>query len=524
MKKIIPVLLLAVILCSCGSAKNENVSVDDDLTPLKGGEVRLFCDHPDTLNPIVTGYKSISSVMYTVYDGLFRVENDFSAVPVLSTGYTADNGNTRYVVRLKKDVKFHDGTTFGAEDVIATLDNIRSTQSIYNFNLRNVASYGVQDDGSVVFNLLEPQSNFANMLDFPILSSEVKSHDYIAENNSFYPNGTGKFKVEALRDDCLLLSANKDYHGGDTFVDSVKISYIQNKSVAKYSFEAMEVDMITTDLYAWGDTSMAGDFTTNEYESNRLTFLGFNCQNIITSDSNVRRAISYAIDKSQVVDKVMYSHGAVVDSPVNPNSYFADHSYIKDNFEQGKAREMLKENGWLDFDGDGILDKYFDDQQFSMSFNLIVNADNVNSVQLANYLSENLINEGIEINVVELDYNGYLGAISNGEFDMFIGRVDISNDCNLSFMLESSGAQNYFGYLSSEMDGALYNINIATDSHSIRNAYKAFDDTFKNEYPFIPLYFETDAVFLSSRIKGDMGISRTGVFTGLEKIFVNYEK
>ena len=308
------------------------------------------------------------------------------------------------------------------------------------------------------------------------------------------------------------------------YLEKVRVSYVKDRSVVKYSFDAKEFDMITTDLYSWGDTSMAGDFSTNEYESNRMTFLGFDCRNVILLDSGVRRAISQAIDKSQIVSEIMYSHAAVADTPVNPNAYFSNREYIPAPFEKGVSKEKFKEIGWLDFDGDNILDKYFDDEKLSLSFNLLVNSENPTMVRLSEYLSKNLVEEGISLNVVSLPYTEYVSAVVSGDFDMFIGRIDILNDCNVAFLLSGSGSQNYFGYSSSEMDSALYNISISTDSHNVKNAYKNFDDVFKNEMPFVPLYFETDALFASTRVKGQLDISRTGVFTGLNNAFVNFEE
>ncbi len=525
MKRILAILLALLLLCGCSNNIDltDEITPDEDLTPVKGGEIRLFCDVPDTLNPIVTGYKSVAEAMYLVYDGLFRTENDFSATPVLSSGYTAYEGNTRYVVRLKKGVKFHDGSSFGAEDVVATVDKIRQSASKYNVNLGNVESCSAQSDGSVVFNLTAPQSNFVNLLDFPIMPSEATANDYLAENKYFTPNGTGKFKVETMVADTLTLTKYDDYHGDEPYVDGVVITYVKDNSIAKYSFEAMEFDVITTDLYSWGDTSMTGDFATTEYESNRLTYLGLDCTNKVLADSAVRRAISTAVDKSEIVSEVMYTHAAVASSPINPNAFFANNEYVHAVYEAGKAKEELKATGWLDLDGDGVLDKYFDEQQLSLSFNLIVNAENDVAMRLASYLADHMAGEGIRLNIVGLTYWEYVAAIGNGEFDMFIGRTDIANDCDISFMLGSGSDRNFFRYGSSAMEGALYNIQVADGTHSIKNAYKSFDTVFKDECPFVPLYFETDAVFSSVRIKGDVGISRTGVLTGLHKAFVKYK-
>ncbi|MBQ6999248.1 MAG: ABC transporter substrate-binding protein [Clostridia bacterium] len=525
MKKVSAILLCLLLLCGCSNNIDliGDIPPDEDLTPVKGGEVRLFCDVPDTLNPIVTGYKSVGEVMYLVYDGLFRTENDFSATPVLSSGYSANAGNTQYVVRLKKSIKFHDGSDFGAEDVVATFENIRKVSSKYNVNLSNVSSCVAQSDGSVVFNLATPQSNFVNLLDFPIMPSEAGADAYVIENRYFTPIGTGKFKVETMVPHKLTLTRYEDYHGDKPYVENVSVTYVKDTSIAKYSFEAMEFDVITTDLYSWGDTSMSGDFATDEYESNRLTYLGFDCANTVLSDASVRKALSTAIDKTEIVTHVMFTHAAPAWSPVNPNAYFADNDYVHTVYERGKAKEILKSAGWLDLDGDGVLDKYFDEQQLSLSFNLIVNSENDDAVRLASYLAEHMLQEGIRLNIVGLPYWQYVAAIGNGEFDMFIGRTDISNDCDVSFMLSHGSNKNFFRYGSSAMEGALYNIHVAEGAHGIKNAYKSFDTVFKDECPFVPLYFETDAVFTSVRIKGDMNISRTGVFTGMYNTFVKYK-
>lgn len=524
MKIISAVLLCILFLCGCSNNMDlMQIPPDAELIPIKGGELRLFCDEPDTLNPIVTGYRSVSEVMYLVYDGLFKTENDFSATPVLASGYTSQDGNTQYVVKLKKGIRFHDGSSFDAADVISTLDRIRTSGSVYRANLNNVMSYSAQSDGSVLFNLAEPQANFVNLLDFPILPSEANDNDFISENRYFIPNGTGEFKVTSVNSDSIDLSRYDEYHGGTSYVDNVIIKYVKDSSIAKYSFEAMEFDMITTDLYSWGDTSMSGDFTTTEYESNRLTYLGFDCTDTVLSDKAVRKAISTAMNKSEIVSEIMYTHAAVASSPINPNAYFADNEYVHAAYEAGKAREELKTAGWLDLDGDGILDKYFGEEQLSLSFNLIVNYENDVSMRLADYLAEHLTGEGISVNVVELMYGEYVAAVENGEFDMFIGRTDIANDCDVSFMLQSGKEQNYFNYFSPAMDVALYNIRVSDGTHNIKSSYKAFDKVFKDEYPFIPLYFETSAVFSSLRIKGDINFSRTGVYTGLQNIFVKYD-
>lgn len=518
-----------MLLAGCGgnadkTAEN-SLAVSEGVTPLDGGIVNLFCDTPDTLNPIVTGYKSVSQVMGLVYEGLFRVENNFSATPVLASGYSTESDNTVYIVRLKKKIRFHDDTAFDTDDVVATFNRIMSVESKYKTALANVKSCYKSADGAVVFELYYPMSNFVNLLDFPILPAESADADFEAVNESFSPNGTGKYKLHFGDATGITLVRNKDYnHGAEPYVDEVRIKYMKDTSIAKYNFEAVETDFITTDLYAWGDTAMNGDFSTYEYESNRLTFIGINCANPVLSDKEIRKAISRAIDKEKFVSDVLYTHGATADYPVNPNAYFASGSLLADRYEQGKTMNLLKTAGWLDLDGDGALDKYIDDNEYSMSFHMVVNSENANGKLLADMLKSSFALEGIKLTVSYLDYWSYVDAVQNGNYDLFIGRTDIANDCNVSFMLSTGGYQNFYRFSSQNMDNALYRVTVSSGENEVKNAYKEFETVFKDEMPFIPLYFDTDAVFTSMRIKGDPNISRTGIFTGFDNIYVKFKE
>jgi len=527
MKRTLISILLLIFLCGCKS----NIELpsggnkdEEKLTPVKGGTINLFCDFPDTLNPVVTGFKSVSEVMYLVYDGLFRTENNFSSTPVLATSCTYENNNTRCIVNLRKDVTFHNGTSFDANDVVSTIDYIRSTGSKYNSNLKNVSSYYAQGDGMVVFELISPQPNFSNLLDFPILPAECSGDDFLAENKYFLPCGTGKYKFVSNDEKTLTLSVYEDnWYGDEPYAENIKITYIKDTGIAKYTFRAMETDIITTGLYSWGDTSMTGEFSTYEYESNRLTFIGLNCSNIALSDKNVRNALSASVDKEKLISDVMYTHAAAASFPINPNAFFASGGHISSHYEAGKALAALKNSGWLDLDNDGVLDKYFDQEQYSLSFNMIVNSSNNTSVRVAEWIAQNMRNEGVRINIVPLSYPSYIGAIQNGEYDMFVGRVDIANDCDISFMLRSGGEQNFYSYSSKNMDDALYKISTADGANSVKGAYKEFETVFKDETPVIPLYFETDAVFSSVRLKGELDVSRTGIFTGFHNVYVKYK-
>ena len=154
MKKRILLIMLSLILilsgCFSGNDENKEASNSDKNVPKLGGTLNLSSYSPDTMNPLVTKYSSVRDFLYLIYEGLFIVNEDLSVNPVLATDYSVSDGNTVYTVNLAKNVKFHDGSSFDANDVVATMQYIQNYDSVYADKLSNVKAYSTKGNNTVV--------------------------------------------------------------------------------------------------------------------------------------------------------------------------------------------------------------------------------------------------------------------------------------------------------------------------------------------------------------------------------------
>ncbi len=525
-KRVLAVLLCILLLAGCGrqnGISGTEVQQEEDLTPQQGGTLNLYAYAPDTLNPLITDYQCNVEMLGLVYEGLFCVEQDFSATPVLAAGYEASDGNRRYTVYLKDGVQFHDGSVFGAADVVATIDNIFAYHSSFVGNLDNIARYYASGN-AVIFELERPQANFICLLDFPILPRSIPSGGYARESGSFVPIGTGKYKYDHETEyKSLVLVRNPDWHGGEAgYIDTIQVSYIKNEETGVYSFDAGELDLLTTSIYTWGDYSLTRTVRTLESANNLYSFIGINHRNFILADAAVRKALELAVDKTRLAGDIMYSHAVPANAPVNPNAYYFDAQSQTPKFDIESAKTALSAAGWLDLNGDGILEKVFEGTEQALSFELLYNEENTLRQTVAEFLKRSFLDIGVELRLTAVDFATYQARIQSGGYDLFLGQIDILNDGALDFLLRSDGAQNTFGFSAS--DSALDAVAAAGSQEEITAAYQQLQAVLAEQTPIIGLFYGTSAVLQGIRVKGTLHTSRTGPFTGIDQLFIKYKE
>ena len=173
------ILALAVLVCGCSITDKSKTAVQTEVqnSQEEADVIRLGCVPPDTLNPLITVHASVSDFLSLVYEGLFQTEPDQTATPVLASEIIASDDNTVYTVKLKEGIRFHNGKAFTSADVTATLDYIFMYGGKYAYIKDKILLYAAESDYSVKITLNSSVSDFANLLDFPILPSGLIDTD-----------------------------------------------------------------------------------------------------------------------------------------------------------------------------------------------------------------------------------------------------------------------------------------------------------------------------------------------------------
>lgn len=525
MKRRIAILISSIlcifILTACGDKEEpapqqeQTLSTDSaqPLTPQHGGKITIYSSKPDSFCPIRTQNPQTISILNLIFDSLIINSSAMTAAPNLATSWTTSEDGLQWNIKLRNDVSWHDNTQFIAADVVYTINQIRTDKGNYYLkNVDQVSKVTAIGQHEVNIQLKTPQSNFINLLNFPIIQNQRGAVD----KDSFAVTGTGAFRFEDKGElTSYYLQRNEDWWKNPAYLDTIEIKILPDKDTALYSFSSGEIDLISVDsddLGSKADTTNAGFIS---YPTNNFHFLGFHNNHPALKNKEVRQAISLAIDRERLVSAILNNDArpAVVPLDSNWELYSSNTCSVNSNVEQ--AKQILDENGWVNTDG--IYQKKIGSSIVKLTFELLVNDSNTTRVQVATYLASVLHNIGIEITVKEVSFTDYNKLINRKSYDMFLGAFHIAKNLDYSFML---GKGNLFGYHSNEMNTLLNDMQKATSPTEQKEKYAEFQSMFCEDTPLTGLYFENASMLYNKRLNGSFSPSDDNIYHGIENIFV----
>ena len=158
-------------------------------------ELRLAISGLDTINPIISRNKYIQEISKIIFDPLVTIDENYAKSYALASEISKTDDIT-YIIKLKEDIKWSDGTEFKADDVKYTIELLKNYNSVYSNNVQNINTVEIIDDYTIKLVLIQPLQFFEYNLTFPIMSSEYyKDIDFFNSDKTNMPLGTGKFKI-----------------------------------------------------------------------------------------------------------------------------------------------------------------------------------------------------------------------------------------------------------------------------------------------------------------------------------------
>ena len=477
-----------------------------------GGSIRISSEHPDTLNPLKTQIQSNYNMLMLVFEGLFSVQSDQRVVPVLADSYILSDDGLEYTITLKKNIKFHDGKVLNAKDVIYTMNNMDKYCPKYDYVFDNIDVFYSLGNDKVVIRLNKPIMNFVSNLAFPILSEITPLSAFDDFDVDFIPSGTGEFMFQnGITRTKATLVRNPQWHKDRGYIDSVEVFFVDNIVTAMQSFDANLIDVITTNEYRWGDFSLADNYKTYEYEKNVYEYIGFNFKNPALAGVNVRKAIYTAVDREYISEEIMHSHAESSFIPVQTGSYFYPAKHRGKIPDKDVILSLLDSDGWVDVDNDDVYEKKVGEDTLDLSLKLLINSDEANSYSIAESLVKSLGEYKISPEIISLASDEYDKAYNNGDYDLILAKT---------YMDTGNFLKNMPGNLSDDMKKHLDGMCRIKDEDKFKEQMEVLCDRFIEEYPHVPLFFETSAIFLKNSVKGTPKPAHSWVYNGITDLFV----
>lgn len=471
---------------------------------------------PDTLNPLYSSEASVQQALYLMFSPLVNIEEDGTISASIAKSWMVNESSTAVTITLRDGIKWHDGTPLSVDDVLFTIEQIKSIpDSPYKVAVENIAS--VEKVDATTFKMMYKQafSGLLQTLFFPIIPKHIYD---VPENNSLAitPIGSGPYVFKSITPlKSIDLEANQAYFNGAPQIKDIQITLIPDEESRLYAFKQGLIDVVYTPITEWG--KYTSDKASNAYEmtSNIYEFMGLNLNKTMFQNANVRQALLYALDRQNMVHLYYLDHAVVTDSPISPTSYLFDKTLEIKTYDKEKARLLLTQEGYEKDSTTGLMVK----NGVPFSFTLIVNTENRDRVKIAYEMQKSYKDLGIEMTVEELDQETYLSRITSKQYDAFLGGWQLSYAVDLSFALHSSSilsGQNYVSYKDETMDELLQQAFLAT-SGNINEAYNKLQQHFVAENPYISLYFKKSVLITSNKIKGDLSPTPLNIFANIEK-------
>lgn len=317
-------------------------------TALASGTIVIgLQQEPTTLDPTADATASIDGMLtHNVFESLTTVDESGTVLPALAAGWEVSEDGLTYTFALAPDVTFHDGTAFDSADVLFSFERAMAEDSVNPSKgiFAPIASVSAPDPLTVEITLKNKDAFFLfNMAqgDASIVAPET------AADNATTPVGTGPFMYDGwTRGDRLTLVRNPDYRDAVS-LDRVEFRFIADAAAASAAMLAEEIDAFpgfpAPELLPQFEADPRFKVVVGSTEGEVI--LAMNNSKPPFDNIEVRRAVSTAINRDQIIDGAMYGQAVPIGSfyPPHGNAY-VDLTGVYPN-DTAKAAEMFEAAG-----------------------------------------------------------------------------------------------------------------------------------------------------------------------------------
>lgn len=511
MKKLKTVLatLLALALCPF-AAFGEAADSGAQAVPVSDVTIGYVAPSGAKLNPFLCDQRDLVSINSLMYESLFELDGGMQPQPLLAETWSAD-GKT-WTIRVRSGVSFHNGVELVAQDVVASFEYFAAAgvTNPYAGRLAYVESIEALDTFT-----LQVKAKYPGMITLYGLTFPIVQRDTAAAS---VPMGSGPYWYVGGQDDVYIrLEANPLWWKQQPEVRSVVFRHYWDVGQLLDALQTGEVDMFQTRSTTAALTKKLSyttslDYTTPTYEMLVPNFSG------IMGDANVRKAVMYAIDYNTLITNVYLDMAQQSEAPIPPASWLYETRSAVYYYSPERALQYLYDSGWADLTGDAMLNKVENNMLRYLDVKIITYDEASTNIRsnAVDQLAENLRSVGINATVEVLGSAKLQERIKEGDYDLALVGVNLSETPDLAQLLTKGGSINLNHYHTDELDQLLKDALSATDETYMKNAYSALQTYIVENLPIMGLCFRTGMVLANRPLAGFSGARETDAFSGME--------
>ncbi|RUM94834.1 MAG: peptide ABC transporter substrate-binding protein [Thiothrix sp.] len=320
-------------------------------TPKHGGRLTVGVESAQQSNSIDPAkYYSDSDLLrgFALYDTLVNQSPELLPTPQLAVSWEPNADASKWVFKLRKGVQFHNGKSFGADDVIYSLQHHlgEKSESPAKAYLSQIKGMKKSDEHTLEFTLVSPNAHF------PLVLSDTRTHIFSDGYTDFSrtTNGTGPFKIKKFKPGSTYIFERNPNYWGSTgpYVDEIEYIGIADPTARVNALLSGDIDlMMQLDPKAAHLIDRNKDFTLLRAKSRGLhSGLVMMEDRRPTSDKNLRLAMKYGIDREMILKNVYKGYGDIGnDHPIAPTDPYYNSHIPQYTYDPDKAKHYIKKAG-----------------------------------------------------------------------------------------------------------------------------------------------------------------------------------
>jgi len=471
---------------------------------------------PKTLNPIsaendvycrwITRGNIFEPLLVYDFDTLElkpRLAESYEVLPVVHSGQAGSSDRMEITFRLRNDVHFSDGAPVTADDVIFTYQTIINP-AIDAANIAglyiDVAEAVQVNKRTVKFVMKRPYFKTLEILSFwdvGILPKHIYKFRDAAQFNKHISNpvGSGPYVLEKWdtgRE--IVLSRNENYWGDKPKLKKIIYKFITNPLACIQALRSHQVDIIIPEPEQFADLAddqkFCEEFYSLAYWNPGVPFfyIGWNQNTPFFSDKRVRLAMTYMINREEIVRHLLEGNGQVITGPFYIKGNQNDTTIEPWPYDTAKGVDLLEQAGWIDNNGDGLRDK----DGTAFRFRFMFSSDSALYNRLARFLKDEMARAGIEVILDPLEWSVILSRLTGRRFEAYIagwaaGLLEDPYKLFHSSQIDNGGC-NYVGFSNPKTDAIIEQAKRTINDDERNKLYYQLHRILHEEQPFTFLF------------------------------------
>lgn len=485
MKRILLLLFLCIVFFGCA---RKNITPHDTL-------VIAIPSEPANLDPRFALDADSQRIDQLIFDSLVMIDHQLNIVPHLAKSFENPNP-LLYRFLLHEGVKFHDGSPLTAQDIAATLNQIRDPDfgSPLIASFKNIDEVKVVDPHILEIKLKTPQPNFLTDLTL-IKAIPHKKEAKLKDKFKDYLIGSGPYQFVKKNNLQIVLKVNPNhfkYKIGPSMLQLNRIVFkvIKDDHTRLLKLKTGEIDLVQNALSSDSVAQLASapSLTLNKSPGLTYSYLGFNLKDPILKNKKVRQAIAYGIERGEIIHHLLRDLAAPAKSVLSPLNSYHEESVKTYDYEPQKAKYLLATSGL----------------RLPIKLEYKTSTD-TEAINIARLIADQLKKIGIDITIRSYEWGTFFNDIQQGNFQMFSSRWVGVTDPDIYYDLFHSSnippGKNRGYYSNSNVDKWLDRSKMTTDFNERKKLFSQIQKQIAEDLPYVSLWHWNNVAVYSSRLR-----------------------